>query len=534
MKLKAAGSLALLLLLMLVALLRQADFGDGLMVRFAAGEVTLGGESDPALDALRTTQAADNNALRSVLIEPRSWQPKQRLFIARHEVTNLQYRFAIVPMQRFTLTNSPLLHRAMPSDHDFRPRTLNDIKYNNHRQPVVGVSWYDAYSFCRLSNMRLPSAEEFEAAMRLELEHRNENEYDFPVMAGKSQDTVVPLEIGKYRARHGVLQEIIGNVSEWIDAKDGQHFLMGYSYKNLPEQGQKPLPYKRHYAEPTANDNDFGFRCLYQAPADFDAKRLSAPAIEYNGLKCWRTRENLGPGKFDLFTNDNRSYAAGGGMFPEQLCELPSKTYHLGADGGQSTIALIGQNPWGYSNYLLGKAEHKVDVASFAIDAKEVSIKDYRQFLARPKLNATVHSHPEQPKPYDHTPLDWNHQLTTKEQHDAVTGVSWWDAFAYCTWQNKRLPFNNEWERAAKSHDGRLYAWGNNLTTQALDKTPEGIYNLSRSVSEWTGTFVIGSNSAIVKGGSDAFDWRIFGRAYVELKLSRDLKSPAVGFRCAK
>ncbi|GAB4333202.1 MAG: hypothetical protein Kow0099_05060 [Candidatus Abyssubacteria bacterium] len=121
------------------------------------------------------------------------------------------------------------------------------------------------------------------------------------------------------------------------------------------------------------------------------------------------------------------------------------------------------------------KPEHKPFVNAFLIDKYEVTNADYKKF--RP-----------------------SHEFPQEKGNHPVTGISWHDASAYAKWAGKRLPTEQEWEKAARGADGRKWPWGNifergrcNLgsTTAPVgsfegDKSPYGAYDMAGNVQEWT------------------------------------------------
>ncbi len=101
-----------------------------------------------------------------------------------------------------------------------KPLFWNNPNFNNYKQPVVGISWQEAQSYCTWKGGRLPTEAEWEKASRgrRSVDYPWGNEPPDNTKLNFNQEIKKTTPVGSYEAGksdYGVY-DLAGNISEWI------------------------------------------------------------------------------------------------------------------------------------------------------------------------------------------------------------------------------------------------------------------------------------------------------------------------------
>ncbi|MBI9050103.1 MAG: SUMF1/EgtB/PvdO family nonheme iron enzyme [Anaerolineaceae bacterium] len=143
-----------------------------------------------------------------------------------------------------------------------------------------------------------------------------------------------------------------------------------------------------------------------------------------------------------------------------------------------------------------------------------------------------------------------------------VVCITWENANAYCEWAGRRLLTEEEWEKAARGTDGRIYPWGDEEATcdyAIMDDlsgsgnscgngnsampvgsipagvSPYGVLDMAGNVWEWTSNYVYDATNGpgnVLRGGgyfSIPSTLRSSKREVLHLPI---LQHDGLGFRC--
>jgi len=171
-----------------------------------------------------------------------------------------------------------------------------------------------------------------------------------------------------------------------------------------------------------------------------------------------------------------------------------------------------------------------IALPEFNIDVTEVTIAQYAEFLAAVG-ESHEYDHPDQPAGLSHRNREWDRLYEVAVDQGELEGVKinmnfpavfvdWFDAYAYANWKGRRLPTEEEWEKAARGTSGQRYPWGSDDLVNAaniyrgdpkrkwalpgqyvLDKSPYGVLDMAGNVSEWTQS-VDSEGNPVIRGGN--------------------------------
>ncbi len=186
--------------------------------------------------------------------------------------------------------------------------------------------------------------------------------------------------------------------------------------------------------------------------------------------------------------------------------------------------------------FYFGPDRLKLTLPDFYIDRFPVTNTEYKKFVEAAGA-------PE--------PTHWRRGTWPEGKADhPVVNVTWEQAAAYAEWVGKRLPTEEEWEKASRGTDGREWPWGstfdpsrcNTNESGIWDTTPVGRYSpagdspygaadMAGNVWEWIG----GKPSPLrmpLRGG-DWLDTMEEARTHSRRMHTPKRKNDFIGFRCA-
>ena len=214
---------------------------------------------------------------------------------------------------------------------------------------------------------------------------------------------------------------------------------------------------------------------------------------------------------------------------------IPEGKFTLGLNPQSKILQFMSEK----TSALNAQPEQQFFLEAFYIDQFEVTYEEFMKF-----------------KPQAKYPI--------QQMNLPISGISWYEADAYCHWVGKRLPLEYEWEKAARGSDNRLFVWGNDFDkgtanfgkqiqpVNALegDVSTYRVWGMNGNVAEWTSSWYqpypnsdlqdnnFGEKFKVTRGGSINKRKHGFLKQFAMIPY-RNFSPPKMrywdtGFRCAK
>ncbi len=430
------------------------------------------------------------------------------LYIDRCEVRQGDfYKFArwqqLVKKKNIAAPTQPIQWR-------YESNTRKHLISGKTNAPANGVTYYDAYAYCRAAGGRLPFETEWIAAAAGKQNRlypwgdtfQTEGLPYLDPLLNAAQKCKAHKEIATPKRIYGMAGN---NVSEWATNSDTplEPAIVGGNAFNDPREVYNLNVFYRT-APPSYRSPYVGFRCVYNRKIKRTPWR-----IPINTAKIGRGSYSVG------IPEDSRI-----SIF---LAKLPRKQI--------DTIERI-------FNQQKTSGETSLHVMRY-----EVTRQQYDHFLNDWFAKLGLYGDENQPQEHSYRPPDWAQQMQKPVQ--PVTNIDWWSAYAFAKWAGGRLLSAEEWAIIASNRGKYIYPWGNQMYNEAspsglqapgsnpIDVTLKQIADMGGNVSEWTQsvTTVDGSYAIITKGGNYLFPTEQTARVDFNNYVSPHYRSPILGFR---
>jgi formylglycine-generating enzyme required for sulfatase activity len=175
---------------------------------------------------------------------------------------------------------------------------------------------------------------------------------------------------------------------------------------------------------------------------------------------------------------------------------------------------------------LMGDDCRESYLPSFYIDIYQVTNREFKEFLP-------------------------SHTFPPEMADRPVVRVSWYEARDYALWRGKRLPTEEEWEKAARGTNGQIFPWGNEFDPKKVNtaegrvgaltpvykykegRSPYGCYDMAGNCVEWTASWYDVARNYKAIRSCCYIDYDFMARCANRTGFEPPHRFGLIGFRCA-